>query len=143
MGVGGGLNVVEKTKQLEEIIGSLHHSGILVSLFIDPDLKQVKEASRLQADYVELHTGGYANARNLIEETEQLGRLKDMAMAGEKLGLGVKVGCGLTYQNVARIIEVPQIEEISIGHAIISRALLVGMEKAVRDMIELVRQARR
>ncbi len=136
----GGLDVLQKTKELEAVISTLHSSGILVSLFVDPDLKQVREAARIGTDYIELHTGEYANATDLAQETEQWEKIRDMAMAGEKLGLGINAGHGLTYQNVSRIVQIKQIEEVSIGHSIIARAVLVGLERAVREMLALVRR---
>ncbi|OPX32020.1 MAG: pyridoxine 5'-phosphate synthase [Candidatus Latescibacteria bacterium 4484_181] len=136
----GGLDVLQKGKELEAAISTLHSSGILVSLFVDPDLKQVREAARIGADYIELHTGEYANATDLRQETEQWEKIRDMAMAGEKLGLGINAGHGLTYQNISRIVQIKQIEEVSIGHSIIARAVLVGLETAIREMLALVRR---
>jgi len=136
----GGLDVLQKGKELEAAISTLHSSGILVSLFVDPDLKQVREAARIGADYIELHTGEYANATDLRQETEQWEKIRDMAMAGEKLGLGINAGHGLTYQNISRIVQINQIEEVSIGHSIIARAVLVGLETAIREMLALVRR---
>ncbi|MCK4417237.1 MAG: pyridoxine 5'-phosphate synthase [Candidatus Latescibacteria bacterium] len=136
----GGLDVLQKTKELQMAISTLHSSEILVSLFVDPDLKQVRESARIGADYIELHSGEYANATDIAQETEQWEKIRDMAMAGEKLGLGVNSGHGLTYQNVSRIIQIKQIEEVSIGHSIIARAVLVGLERAVREMLALVRK---
>ncbi len=136
----GGLDVLQKGKELEAAISTLHSSGILVSLFVDPDLKQVREAARIGADYIELHTGEYANATDLRQETEQWEKIRDMAMAGEKLGLGINAGHGLTYQNISRLVQIKQNEEVSIGHAIIARAVLVGLETAIREMLALVRR---
>jgi len=94
------------------------------------------------ADYVELHTGSYATADELNQVVDELEKLKSMAAAASKMGLGVSAGHGLNYQNVIDIAKIKQVEELNIGHSIISRAIMVGMEKAVREMIELIRQAR-
>lgn len=133
----GGLNVASRVRELAGVVSELQENGIVVSLFVDPDLDQIKAAAKLGADYVELHTGEYANARDAETEMEQLGRLRDMAVAASKLGLGVSAGHGLTYQNVSNVSAIEKIEELNIGHSIISRAILVGLEQAVRDMLAL------
>jgi pyridoxine 5-phosphate synthase len=135
----GGLDVVTNFEYIEEAITILRANNIVVSLFINPDINQVKAAARVRADYVELHTGAYAAAENLNVVTEELEKIRSMAMAAGKLGLGVSAGHGLNYQNVRGIVAISQIEELNIGHAIIAKAILVGMEKAVREMLELIR----
>lgn len=135
----GGLNVQEKFDYLEEVVATLRANNIVVSLFIDPDIYQIKSAARLRADYVELHTGTYANAVDLNKAMEELEKLKSGALAASKLGLGVSAGHGLNYQNVAEIVKIKHIEELNIGHSIIARAIMVGLPTAVRDMIQLIR----
>jgi len=135
----GGLDVQNQFDQFEEVIATLRANNIIVSLFIDPDIYQIKAAARLRADYVELHTGSYANAEDLSKQTDELEKLKSAALGASKLGLGVSAGHGLNYQNVAEICKIKQIEELNIGHSIISRAVLVGLETAVRDMLHLIR----
>jgi pyridoxine 5-phosphate synthase len=135
----GGLDVVANQEYVEEVITILHANNIVVSLFIAPDLNQVKAAARARADYVELHTGAYAAAENLNAVADELEKIRAMAMAANKLGLGVSAGHGLNYQNVRGVAAIAQIEELNIGHAIIAKAVLVGMEKAVREMLELIR----
>jgi pyridoxine 5-phosphate synthase len=135
----GGLDVQNKFDQLEEIISTLRGNSIVVSLFIDPDIYQIKAAARLRADYVELHTGNYANAPDYNTAMEELEKIRSGALAASKLGLGVSAGHGLNYHNVGEIVQIKQIEELNIGHSIISRAVLVGLEKAIRDMIRLIR----
>jgi len=137
----GGLDARANFDFLEEVISNLRANNIVVSLFIDPDIQQVKAAAKLGADYVELHTGTYANAEDLNQVIEELENLKSMAAAAAKLGLGVSAGHGLNYQNVVDVAKIPQIEELNIGHSIISRAVLVGMDRAVREMVELIRSA--
>ena len=138
----GGLDARGNFDLLEEAISNLRANNIVVSLFIDPDIHQIKAAAKLGADYVELHTGTYANAEELNQVIEELENLKSMAAAAAKLGLGVSAGHGLNYQNVVDVAKIPQIEELNIGHSIVSRAVLVGMDRAVREMVELIRGAR-
>ena len=138
----GGLDLTVNFDYLEEIVSTLRANNIVVSLFIDPDIHQIKAAAKMGADYVELHTGSYATADELNQVVDELEKLKSMAAAASKMGLGVSAGHGLNYQNVIDIAKIKQVEELNIGHSIISRAIMVGMEKAVREMIELIRQAR-
>ncbi|RMD95103.1 MAG: pyridoxine 5'-phosphate synthase [Calditrichaeota bacterium] len=135
----GGLDVVRNFDYLEEVIEMLRQQGIVVSLFIDPDVHQIKSAARLGADYIEIHTGMYANADNLNTALDELEKIRSMAAAGAKLGLGVSAGHGLNYQNVREIARIPQVEELNIGHSIIGKAVMVGMDRAVREMLELIR----
>ncbi|MBN2010827.1 pyridoxine 5'-phosphate synthase [candidate division KSB1 bacterium] len=135
----GGLDVTTNTAYMEEVVSTLRANNIVVSMFIDPDIYQIKTSARLGADYVELHTGYYAHAEDLNKVVEELEKLRSMAAAATKLGLGVSAGHGLNYQNVIEVAKIEQIEELNIGHSIISRAVLLGMETAVRDMIKLIR----
>jgi len=135
----GGLDITANYDYLEEVTATLRANNIIVSFFIDPDIYQIKAAAKLGADYVELHTGSYANASDLNQVVEELERIKSMAAAAAKLGLGVSAGHGLNYHNVTDIAKIKQIEELNIGHSIISRAVLVGMERAVREMMALLR----
>jgi len=135
----GGLDVTANFEYLEAITSTLRANNIVVSFFIDPDIYQIKAVAKLGADYVELHTGAYANAQDLNKVVEELERIRSMAMAASKLGLGVSAGHGLNYQNVVDVAKIKEIEELNIGHSIVSRAVLTGMERAVRDMIGLIR----
>lgn len=134
----GGLAVHEHRDRLRSIIQLMHDGGIAVSLFIDPDLNQVRAAHKIHADYVELHTGRYANVRRVKEEEQEFEALAQAAKLAYKLGLGVSAGHGLNYRNVSRLTQIPEIVEFNIGHSIIARAVLVGLERAVREMKELV-----
>jgi len=134
----GGLDVVKYREGIAARIKLLKEPGIVVSLFIDPDLDQIKTAYAVGADFVELHTGEYAGATSEREMLDQLGRIRSMALAAEKLGLRVSAGHGLTYHNVARIAAIPTIEELNIGHTIIARSVFTGLERAVREMKELI-----
>lgn len=136
----GGLDVLKNQEYLEETVATLQNHNIIVSLFINPDIQQIKAAARVRADYVELHTGAYAHAENLNVISDELERLRAMASAAAKLRLGVSAGHGLNYQNVREVATIPEIEELNIGHAIVARAILVGMERAVRDMLALMKR---
>lgn len=135
----GGLDVAGQRDALAQVIRHLKDGEIQVSLFIDPDLDPVRAAHRLNADRVELHTGRYCEARNGRERSRELTRVVDAARAAGKLGLGVAAGHGLNYENVEAIARIEEIDELNIGHAIVARAVLVGMDRAVRDMIDLMR----
>ena len=136
----GGLDITANYDYLEEVTSSLRANNIVVSFFIDPDIYQIKSAAKLGADYVELHTGSYANADDLNQVVDELERIKSMAAAAAKMGLGVSAGHGLNYQNVVDVAKIMQIEELNIGHSIISKAVLVGLDRAVREMIELIKR---
>lgn len=134
----GGIAVREKEKDLAKAIATFNDHKILVSLFINPDINDVKAAKRVGATHVELHTGYYANAQGAAAIQDELGKLKDAAMVALKYGLHLNAGHGLNYQNVTAISRIDGMEELNIGHSIISRAAMVGLEKAVRDMIALL-----
>lgn len=135
----GGIDVIANFEYLHEAIMILRANNIVVSLFIAPEINQIKAAARVKADYVELHTGVYAGAESLNTVADELEKIRSMALAASKLGLGVSAGHGLNYQNVREIAAIPQMEELNIGHAIIAKAVMVGMERAVREMLELIR----
>lgn len=134
----GGLEVTGQRERIKAIVDLLHDGGIPVSLFIEPDLNQIKAAHKIAADYVELHTGRYANARRLKEEESELEAISQAAKLAYKLGMGVNAGHGLNYRNVRRLAQIPEIVEYNIGHSIIARAVLVGIERAVREMKQLL-----
>lgn len=134
----GGLDVVKFRDTVSEQVERLKQSGIVVSLFIDPNLDQIKAAYNIGATFVELHTGEYANAGTEQEMLDQQERIRSMAAAAGKLGLRVSAGHGLTYYNVSAIASIPLIEELNIGHTIIARALYTGIEQAVADMKALI-----
>jgi pyridoxine 5-phosphate synthase len=135
----GGLDVRGHKHHLRDVVAELHKHEIEVSLFVDPIALQIESAREVEADYVEIHTGEYASARSNDEMADRLAEIRAAAELARKLGLGVNAGHGLNYVNIAGIREIPQIEEVSIGHAVIARALFVGLEKAVREMVQLVR----
>jgi pyridoxine 5-phosphate synthase len=133
----GGLSLQGKERDLEKTLESFRNNNILVSLFIDPDIHQIKAASKTGATHIELHTGYYANAKGQAQ-IDELARLCDAAMVAEKLGLHVNAGHGLTYQNVTAVANIDGVEELNIGHSIVARASLVGLDRAVRDMLTLI-----
>jgi len=133
----GGLSVRGHEKVLAEKIEKLMGNNIAVSLFIDPDFDQIKAALKIGASHIELHTGYYANARGK-EKLHELERLKDAAAFAHKLGLVVNAGHGLNYHNTAAVAAIDCISELNIGHSIISRAVFVGLDAAVKDMIRII-----
>ncbi len=134
----GGLSVVEQKDRIECMVQLLHDGGIPVSLFIDPDLQQVRAAHKVQADSIELHTGRYANTRRQKDQSTELEALSQAAKLAHKLGLTVSAGHGLNYQNVQSVTNIREIVEFNIGHSIISRSVFVGLERAVREMKTLL-----
>ncbi|MBX5480688.1 MAG: pyridoxine 5'-phosphate synthase [Myxococcaceae bacterium] len=139
----GGLDVSSQREPLRKLIKNLKDGDLPVSLFIDPDLDQVRAAHKCDAHQVELHTGRYCEARNERERQAELARLVDSAKAAAKLGMRVAAGHGLNYDNVADVAAIPEIEELNIGHSIVARAVLVGFDRAVREMLELIQRSRR
>jgi pyridoxine 5-phosphate synthase len=135
----GGLDVVLNSAQLKPVLRTLHEGGMHVSLFVDPDLEQVKEAHKIDAQAVEINTASYSDARDERSQETALRKVVDAARLGRKLGLHVHAGHGLTYQNVRQVAALPEISELNIGHSIVARALLVGMQRAVREMLEAMR----
>ncbi len=132
----GGLDAVLNAVQLKPTVKTLHEGGIEVSLFVDPDLEQVKEAHKLGAQAIEINTAAYADARDERSRELALRKLVDAARLGRKLGLALHAGHGLNYKNVGAIAALPEVSELNIGHSIVARAVLVGMERAVSEMVE-------
>ena len=137
----GGLDVRCNMEQIKSAVERLRSCGIPVSLFIDADPDQIKAADKVGADFIEIHTGLFAEAPDWKSEEKELIRIENGVKLAQKLGLGVNAGHGLNYSNIKRITTIRGIEEYNIGHSIISRAVMAGLEKAVRDMVELVRFA--
>jgi pyridoxine 5-phosphate synthase len=135
----GGLEVEKNLSYLTRVIKTLQEGEIPVSLFITPDVNQVKAAHRSGANMIEIHTGKYSHAKTPAAIEEELEHIANVAKLAYKIGLGVNAGHGLNYQNVTRIDNIREISELNIGHSIISRALLVGLDRAVRDMLDLLR----
>jgi pyridoxine 5-phosphate synthase len=141
----GGLDLSGKAgcAPIDAALARLRAAGTRTSLFIDPSEAAVRASADLGADAIELHTGEYAHGwRDETGRREQLARLEAAAALGRKLGLAVHAGHGLTYENVGPVAALADLEELNIGHSIVSRAVLVGMQPAVREMLELMRRAR-
>ena len=138
----GGLDAVLNGVQLRPMVKTLRDAGIDVALFVDPELEQVKEAHKLDAHAVELNTAAWSEAGNPRAREQAHRKLTDAARLGRKLGLAVQAGHGLDYQNVGAIAALSELTELTIGHAIVARAVLVGMERAVREMAEAMRSGR-
>jgi pyridoxine 5-phosphate synthase len=134
----GGLDVTGNRENLRKVVKTLKDAEIVTSLFIDPDVDQVRAAHRVEADVVEIHTGRYCDARLAQDRRRELARIVDAAKAAAKLGLRVAAGHGLNYQNTLPVAAISEIEEFNIGHAIVGHAVMVGMERAVREMKELL-----
>lgn len=138
---GLALGSSENRDVVASVLRRLQEAGIRTSLFVDPDFEALRASADMGADAVELHTGEYANTRGM-ERAAQLDRLRNAAEEGIRVGLAVHAGHGLTYENVKPVAAIPELEELNIGHSIVSRAVLVGMERAVREMRALVYEAR-
>ena len=135
----GGLDVIAQKEKLKNVIAQFRAKKIPVSLFVDPVISQIEVSKEIGADMIELHTGEYAEATGEKELQRLLKEIIFAAEYGKKIGLDVNAGHGLNYANVSPVAAILQIDEMSIGHSIISRAAFVGLEKAVKDMIALVK----
>ena len=134
----GGLDVVTHSQRVRQCVDQLRGAGILVSLFIDPQLAQIEQARKLGVEAVELHTGAYADARTPDEADREFDKLREAGQFATAQGLTLNLGHGLTYRNVRRVAEIQNVHELNIGHSIVSHAVIVGFERAVREMKLLV-----
>lgn len=141
----GGLAMADEgtRRRVEDAVHRLRDAGIRTSLFIDPDADAVEASGAIGVEAVELHTGEYANARGAERAAAEVDRLAEAAARARALGLAVHAGHGLTYENVHPVAAIETIEELNIGHSVVSRAVFVGMERAVREMGEILRRSRR
>ena len=137
----GGLDVLGQRESLHGAVSRLREAGILVSLFIDPDLAQVRASKQAGADAVEIHTGSFCEAFRSGRYEEELGKIRTAAAQASNVGLKVFAGHGLDLRNIVPVLSIPAIEEFNIGHSIISRAVFVGLEAAVREMADLIHAA--
>lgn len=135
----GGINVIDNIDLLRSTIERLHEAEVPVSLFIEPDIAQIDASSEIDSDFIEIHTGNYANALTEDDMFEELERIRQAAKHAKKLGLGVNAGHGLNYNNMKHFIAIEDIDEVSIGQAVVARSVFVGLEKAVKEMIALIR----
>ena len=134
----GGLSVTSQKEVLTDIIKKFKDNDIYVSLFIDPDKDQIIASGEVGAQAVELHTGNYANAKSEKQSTEMLEVLKEGVKIAKDAGLMVNAGHGLTYKNIGPIVQGMDIEELHIGHSIVSRAIFVGIKRAVKEMKDII-----
>lgn len=135
----GGLDVVKFSDKLKKAIEDVRKKGIKVSLFVDPVEAQIKMAHKIEAHMIEIHTGTYSDAASEKVREREYAKVINAAGLGKELGLGVNAGHGLHYHNVKEIAAIKEIDELSIGHSIIARAVFVGLDRAIRDMIELMK----
>ncbi|MEI7542476.1 MAG: pyridoxine 5'-phosphate synthase [bacterium] len=135
----GGLNVLSNFKLLKTTITKFNAKKIPVSLFIEANAKQIQAAKEVGAAYIEIHTGKYANAKTAREEKLELERIKAGTIYAQSLGLKVNAGHGLTYKNAGKIAAIKGIEDLNIGHNIIARAVMVGMDRAVKEMLKAIK----
>ncbi len=134
----GGLDLITHQDHIHEAVSTLKNAGIKACIFIDPDLDQIRIAHRIDADAIEIHTGAFCDARSESRRQMEFLRITDAAKMGSKLRLGVHAGHGICYNTVKAFKGLDEITEYSIGHSIISRAVLTGIDRAVRDMKQLI-----
>jgi pyridoxine 5-phosphate synthase len=137
----GGLDVMKSKKMIHNVIKKLKEKDTKVNLFIDPEEKQIEASKYTEADGIEIHTGGYANAKGK-EKTKELENIERCAAFAKKIGLEVHAGHGLTYLNVQPVASIREIVELHIGHSIISRSIFIGLKEAVKEMKNLINEAR-
>lgn len=133
----GGLDVAGQQDRLKGVVEGMHERGIKVSMFIDPELRQVEASAATGADYVELHTGAYANAAPL-DVLNELNRLAEAAACALQSGLVFNAGHGLTVQNLPAVAAIPTLNEVNIGHSIIARAVFIGLDAAVKEILHVL-----
>lgn len=136
----GGINVIDNINQLKDAIQSLQKRKILVSLFIEPEIEQIDAAAEINSDFIEVHTGTFANVITEEEQFDELEKVRIAAKHAKKLGMGVNAGHGLNYQNMKIFRELTDIDEVSIGHAVIARAVFVGLPEAIKEMLAIIRE---
>lgn len=134
----GGLDLITHQDHIREVVTTLKNAGIAVCIFIDPDLDQIKIAHKIDADMIEIHTGAFCDAVTKLQKQREFLRIVDAAKMGTKLKLEVNAGHGISYNTIKAFKGLSEIAEFSIGHSIVSRAILTGMEQAVRDMKQLI-----
>lgn len=134
----GGLNVIDNIENIKNTIEKLHEAEIAVSIFVEPDINQIDACAEIGADLIELHTGVYSNSTTEDDMYDELERVRQAAIHAKKLGMGVNAGHGLDYTNLKEFAEIEEIDEISIGHAVIARSVFVGLEQAIMEIRNLV-----
>lgn len=137
----GGLNVVAMQKKVKEAIPPIKSAGIQVTIFVEPDKRQIEYCAKVGSFAIEINTKAYSEARNHLEIEREIKRIKEAINLARRLNLEVHAGHGLNYYNVKEILKIPEIVELNIGYSIISRAVFVGLDRAVREMAEIVHGA--
>jgi len=137
----GGLDVIVHAKLITDAVKRLRDGGVIVSLFVDPNQEQIKAANKTGADCIEIHTGAYSEAIGWPGQERELEAIDTAIKLARKVGLAVNAGHGLNYVNIKSLAAIGGIEEYNIGHSIIARAMLVGLDRAVKDMVELIKYA--
>ena len=135
----GGLNCVGREQELKDFLAPIHAKGIRSSLFIDAEPNQIQAACATETEFIEIHTGHYADAKQINARNAELEKILQSITLARDIGLKVNLGHGLNYRNILNFKDVPGIDEYSIGHSIMARAIYVGIDRAVRDMAELIR----
>jgi pyridoxine 5-phosphate synthase len=138
----GGLDIASAKSRIADAIEKVKESGIKASVFVEPEPENVDLALEAGADIIEIHTGKYANVKTLKDKIFEMEKIRQTARMAKELGIGVNAGHGLNYINVVPIANIEDIDEVSIGHSIISRAVFTGLQKAVEDMLKIIRRAR-
>ena len=134
----GGLDVISFFDRISSVVQRLQSNGIVTSLFIDPEIRQIEASKKTGAKAIEIHTGRYANARTPKEKEKEFFSIVEAAITGKKLGMTVNAGHGLNYENTKKLCSINEIEEFNIGHSIISRSVFTGLENAVKEMLSLI-----
>lgn len=137
----GGLNISAAKDRISDAVDTIKESGVKVSVFVEPQPDNVDLALEIGADMIEIHTGHYANIKEVTEKVIELEKIRQVARMAKELGIGVNAGHGLNYVNIIPIANMEDIDEVSIGHSIISRAVFTGLQKAVEDMVKIIRRA--
>jgi len=136
----GGLNVIDNIEKMKRTIDKLHAHDIPVSLFIEPDFNQIDASAEVGADFIEIHTGNYANAASEEAMYDELERIRQAAKHAKRLGMGVNAGHGLNYLNLRDFISIEDIDEISVGQSVIARSVFIGLEKALKEMLDIIKR---
>ena len=134
----GGLNVIDNVAKLKVTIERLHESEIPVSIFVEPDIDQIDASADIETDIIEIHTGNFANAATEDDMFDELERIRLAAQHAKKIGLGVNAGHGLNYNNLKDFLIIEEIDEVSIGQAVVARSIFVGIEQAVKEMRKII-----
>lgn len=138
----GGLDIIRYRTKVSDAIDALKDAGIRVSVFVDPQPENVDLALEVGSDMIEIHTGLYANAGEANRKLIELDKIRQISQISKELGIGVNAGHGLNYLNITAIANIDNVDEVSVGHSIIARAVFVGLDKAVKEMIKIIRSVR-